>query len=79
MEIQETVLLQLSRAKEGDLLLIRSDDMLLDDFQTLCQQLRTFVGNKRVGIILLDSASDLTLVEASEARAILEKIAGNKT
>lgn len=78
MELSETTLLQLSRAKDGDVLVVkcRREDMFnYEQINYLCRQLKAHCG-KNIAVIGIDEDRDLQLLEASEARAILERLAG---
>jgi hypothetical protein len=81
MELSETTLLQLSRAKDGDVLVVKlqeGDTSNQSDVDFLSEAVRKHCG-KKIAVVGIPNDCDLTLLEASEARSILERLTGYKT
>lgn len=77
-ELNEALLMRTSKAKDGDILVLKDegtiDHHLLGQFRdAICQ-----ATGKNLIVLVLPVESDITLIEADEARSILERIAAQK-
>ena len=71
---------QLSKMQEGDLIVVGSDEFDSAAMHWLKKEIQKMHPNKRFGIIGLPSGDSITMVSATEAKAILEHLAkGVKT
>ena len=69
-------LLKLSKAKDGDVVVISSDAASPDDIHKIAEVIRKHTG-KKIGVIGLPAGDTITVLEAQEARTILEYLAKN--
>lgn len=75
-QLSEADLMKLSKAKDGDVIVVSSDAVDSRDIQKLADMIRKHTG-KKIGVIGLPAGDTITLLEAHEARAILEYLAKN--
>lgn len=76
-ELNEALLMRTSKAKDGDLLVLKDDTIDYEQFRSLREAICKATGKKLV-LLVLPTDSDITLIEADEARSILERIAACK-
>lgn len=73
-QLTDADLLKLSKAKDGDVIVVSSDDANQAQIVELADRIRKHTG-KKIGVIGLPSGDKITVLEASEARAVLEYLA----
>jgi len=71
------MLLQINKAKDGDMMVFKSNSPADCDAVGLFDLIKRTCG-KKLAVVIIGSDEELTLLEASKARAILERLAGNK-
>lgn len=76
-ELNEALLMRTSKAKDGDLLVLKDDTIDYEQFRNLREVICKVTG-KKLALLVLPTNSDITLIEADEARSILERIAARK-
>lgn len=76
MDLTEAEILKLSKVKDGDVVVVSSDAATPDAIDQIAKALRKHTG-KKIGVIGLPSGDNITVLEAHEARAILEYLAKN--
>lgn len=74
--LSEADLLKLSKAKDGDVVVVSSDVATPDDIHKIAETIRKQTG-KKIGVIGLPAGDTITVLEAQEARTILEYLAKN--
>jgi hypothetical protein len=74
MDLTDEQLLKLSKAKDGDVVVVSSDSATPDQLNTLGKEIRKRTG-KNIFVIGLPAGDTITLLEAHEARTILEYLA----
>ena len=75
-DLTEAEILKLSKCKDGDVIVVSSDHADPDKVHRLGEMIRKHTG-KKIAVIGLPSGDDITVLEASEARGILEYLAKN--
>lgn len=76
-ELNEALLMRTSKAKDGDILVLKDGTIDYEQLRDLREAICKATG-KKLALLVLPTDSDITLIEADEARSILERIAACK-